>query len=218
VCSHSIEDEIANRECDTDGHYNIAASLIFNPVNPVIVSVRRSGKIATWCRRRETRETIGFTFFLRLFVLFPLGIDSLLAEVYPLAPKALTRASNTPRVRIAMMGKRLFLVMAAGTLLFLQFTSCVSATTPDQQTMQCCRSMPCTPANRSYNCCKTMISTHAPNMLRSARVTLDTPRVTVADSLPAPDMNRPTGALRPRFEAPQHSPPELYTLHASLLI
>src|ERR1700693_2185105 len=54
---------------------------------------------------------------------------------------------------MSMIGKRLFLVLAAGALLLLQFADCMSAMTPDQESMHCCGSMPCTPAQQKHDCC-----------------------------------------------------------------
>ena len=51
------------------------------------------------------------------------------------------------------MGKKLFLVMAVGALFSSRSGDCLSATmTLDQQSMQCCGSMPCTPANHPHSC------------------------------------------------------------------
>jgi hypothetical protein len=117
-----------------------------------------------------------------------------------------------------MSCKRLFLVLAAGALLLLQFADCMSAMTPDQESMKCCGSMPCTPANQSHDCCKAMVSGQSPNMLPTARVSLNAPVITLVEPLASVEIVRlvslPLGAV----DAPQHSPPELYTLHASLLI
>jgi hypothetical protein len=117
-----------------------------------------------------------------------------------------------------MIGKRLFLVLAAGALLLLQFADCLSAMTHDQQSMQCCGSMPCDPSNQSHDCCKGMVSAQAPNVLPVAYVTLHSPAMVVADILVSPRATPYPEPSRLDFEAPQHSPPDLYTLHASLLI
>jgi hypothetical protein len=117
-----------------------------------------------------------------------------------------------------MTGKRIFLVLAAGALLLLQFADCMSAMTPDREGMQCCSSMQCTPANQSHDCCKAMVSGQSPNMLPAARISLHAPAIILVETLAPVEMARlvlsPPGAV----QAPQHSPPELYTLHASLLI
>ena len=119
---------------------------------------------------------------------------------------------------MSMVAKRLFLVLAVGALVLLQFTDCMAAMTPDQQSMKCCGSMQCTRANQSHDCCKRMASEQSPNMLPAGHVSLHPPAVVLVESLVSFEIARvpslPSGAV----EAPQHSPPELYTLHASLLI
>jgi hypothetical protein len=116
-----------------------------------------------------------------------------------------------------MNRKRLFLVLAAGALLFLQFADCMSAMTPDQESMQCCGSMACTPANQSHDCCKAMVSGQASNMVPTARVSLSARVIAPVEPLAVIAMRSVSSPLRVA-EAEQHSPPELYTLHASLLI
>jgi hypothetical protein len=116
------------------------------------------------------------------------------------------------------MGKRLLIVVAIAALLGLQFADCLPAMTPDQQSMQCCGSMPCDPSNQSHDCCKGMVSSQSPSVLPVAHVTLHAPVMVVTDILASPQATPYTEASRLDFEAPQHSPPELYTLHASLLI
>jgi hypothetical protein len=118
------------------------------------------------------------------------------------------------------MVRRLFAVSAVLALFLLGFADCMSALTLDHQSMQCCGSMPCTPANHSHGCCKNMPSPEAPSILPAAHVSLHSP------SLIAVEYPRMLAALwETRASAPptfietgQHSPPDLYTLHASLLI
>jgi len=107
--------------------------------------------------------------------------------------------------------------MALVTLLGLQFADCASAMTQDQQSMQCCGSMPCDPSNQTHDCCKGMVSSQSPSVLPVAYVTLHAP-VMVVTVLASPQATPYTEVSRLDFEAPQHSPPELYTLHSSLLI
>jgi hypothetical protein len=116
------------------------------------------------------------------------------------------------------MRKKLLIVVALVALLGLQFADCTSAMAQDQQSMKCCGSMPCHPANQSHDCCKGMVSSQSPNVLPVAHVTLHAPVVVVSDVLASPKATSHTEASRLDFEAPQHSPPELYTLYASLLI
>ena len=116
------------------------------------------------------------------------------------------------------MVNRLFIVVALVALLGLQFADCASTMTQDQQSMQCCGSMPCDPSNQSHDCCKGMVSSQSPSVLPVAHVTLHAPVMVVTDVLALPQTTPYPVVSRLDFEAPQHSPPELYTLHSSLLI
>ena len=116
------------------------------------------------------------------------------------------------------MSKKLFIVVPLVALLGLQFADCMSATTQDPQSMKCCGSMPCDPSNQSHDCCKGMVSSQSPSVLPVAHVTLHAPVTVVTDVLASPQATPYTEVSRLDFEAPQHSPPELYTLHSSLLI
>ena len=116
------------------------------------------------------------------------------------------------------MGKRLFVVLTVVALLGLQFADCMSAMTQDEQSMKCCGAMPCDPSNQTHDCCKGMVSAQSPNVLPVPHMTLHAPLMVVTDILTSPKAPPYTEASRVGFEAPQHSPPELYTLHSSLLI
>lgn len=117
-----------------------------------------------------------------------------------------------------MARKTTFVILAVVAILLLQFTDCMSAMTHDQQSMQCCGSMPCDPSNQSHDCCKTMASPQSPSVLPAPHVTLHPPTIVAADILPVPQVLALSDASPFDFAAPQHSPPELYTLHSSLLI
>jgi hypothetical protein len=117
-----------------------------------------------------------------------------------------------------MMRKRLLVLLAAVALLGLQFADCASAMTQDRQSMQCCGSMPCDPSNQSHDCCKGMVSSQSPSVLPVTHMTLHAPVMIVTNVLVSPQATPYTEVSRLDFEAPQHSPPELYTLHSSFLI
>ena len=116
-----------------------------------------------------------------------------------------------------MARKSIFVVLAVVAILLLQFADCMAAVTPDQQSMQCCGSMPCDPSNQAHDCCKGMVA-QSPNVLPVPQATLDAPVMVVTDVLASPQLTPVMQISRSEFAAPQHSPPELYTLHASLLI
>jgi len=117
-----------------------------------------------------------------------------------------------------MIGKKLFLLLMAGAVLFLQAADCMNAISQDQQAVQCCGTSQCTPANQSQGCCKTMTSTEMPRMLVKARVSLNVPLAAIAEQAPALKTAMFMPSTRLSFEPQQYSPPELYTLHSSLLI
>jgi hypothetical protein len=117
-----------------------------------------------------------------------------------------------------MLRKVTFAFFAVMAVLLLQFEDCMAAMTEDQQSMQCCGSMPCDPSNQSHDCCKAMVSSQSPSVLPASHITLHIPVMYVADVLPSPLVLDFPEAATADFAAPQHSPPELYTLHSSFLI
>jgi hypothetical protein len=116
------------------------------------------------------------------------------------------------------MRKKLFIVVAMVAVLGLQFADCMSAMTPDQQSMKCCGSMPCDPSNQSHDCCKAMASSQSPSVLPIAHVTLHVPVMVATDILESPQIMTYPEASRLDFDVPTHWPPELYALYSSLLI
>jgi len=117
-----------------------------------------------------------------------------------------------------MFSRKLLSVLVAGTLLLLQFGTCVSAMTLNQQTMRCCGSMPCTPSNDSHGCCDKMVSPQTPNMLPAAHVSLHAPNLATVDYARVLEIIGQAPTLAVRIDLQHYSPPELYTLHSSLLI
>ena len=115
------------------------------------------------------------------------------------------------------MGKRLFVVSIVVALLSLQFADCLSAMTQDQQSMKCCASMPCDPSNQSHDCCKGMVSSQSPGV-PVAQLTLHAPVMVATEIVVSLQIVTNPEGSRLGFEARPHSPPELYTLHSSLLI
>lgn len=117
-----------------------------------------------------------------------------------------------------MVSKKLFPMLAVGAVLFLQFADCMAAFSQDRQAMQCCGTSVCIPENQSHDCCKAMTSAETPILLVKARVSLDTPAVAIVDRTSVPESVMFKPLFPARFEPQQYSPPELYTLHGSLLI
>ena len=107
-------------------------------------------------------------------------------------------------------------VVALGLLLAVPFADCL-AMSHNQQSMKCCRTMPCDPANKGHDCCKKMVTTQVSSALPSVHVLLSPPVAIIADLLPLPPVAE-TEMLRPAFEPQQHSPPPLYILFGHFLI
>jgi hypothetical protein len=116
------------------------------------------------------------------------------------------------------MNKKVFIIVALVALLGLQFADCTSAMAQDQQSMKCCGSMPCDPSNQTHDCCKGMVSGHSAYVLPVAQITLHVPLMVVTDILASQQTPAHPDVSGLHFAAPLHSPPELYSLHASLLI
>jgi len=110
------------------------------------------------------------------------------------------------------------LLLALAAALANYAVDCSAMNTPEQA-MQCCGSMPCPPHHGdSEDCCKTMPSAQALNMLPAAHSSLRVPAVATFKYTRTLDITPLAPVPLAAFEAQQHSPPELYTLHASLLI
>ena len=108
-------------------------------------------------------------------------------------------------------------LVAVSVLLMMQFAEC-QAMSVDQQTMKCCKTMPCDPANHKNDCCKKMVSAQTACLLPGLHVPLTAPIAIALEPLPIAEVSRATKIFWPVVAPPQHSPPDLYTLYASFLI
>jgi hypothetical protein len=107
--------------------------------------------------------------------------------------------------------------MALSVLLLLQFADCY-AMSLEQQSMQCCRHMPCNPANKAQDCCKAMVSVQAPSATPVVHAPFVAPVVVAVDWLALAEVDQTRQVTWPGIDPPQHSPPPLYIVYASLLI
>jgi hypothetical protein len=108
-------------------------------------------------------------------------------------------------------------VVAASVMVLLQFADCY-AMSLDQQSMQCCHHMPCNPANKAHDCCKNMVSAQAPSAVPVVHGPFVAPIAIAVDSVPLTEVVRTSQVASPGVDPPQHSPPNLYIVYASLLI
>jgi hypothetical protein len=102
-------------------------------------------------------------------------------------------------------------------MLVLQFADCY-AMSLDQKSMQCCHHMPCNPANKAHDCCKHMVSAQAPSALPVIHAPFVAPLAVMVQSPPVPEIEKAVQVAWPGIDPPQHSPPRLYIVYASLLI
>ena len=108
-------------------------------------------------------------------------------------------------------------VVAVSVMLLLQFADCY-AMSQDQQSMQCCHHMPCNPANRAHDCCKHMVSAQAPSALPVVHAPFVAPMAIAVDWVPLAEVEHTAQVVWPGIDPPQHSPPPLYIVYASLLV
>jgi hypothetical protein len=108
-------------------------------------------------------------------------------------------------------------VVAVSVMLLLQFADCY-AMSLDQQSMQCCHHMPCNPANKAHDCCKHMVSAQAPSVLPVVHAPFLAPVAIAVDRVPLAEVEQTAPVAWPGIDPPQHSPPPLYIVYASLLI
>ena len=122
------------------------------------------------------------------------------------------------RTVLEVNGKNMLVALAVGVLLLLGFSDCMSAMPLDEQSMHCCGSMPCTPANHSHGCCKHMTSPETPNILRASHASVHPPAITTIEYPRILTVVWQTSTSQEMIETQYNSPPDLYTLHGSLLI
>ena len=116
------------------------------------------------------------------------------------------------------MSNRALTILALMALFSVQLRDCSSLTSVDHQSMQCCGSGSCNPAHHSHDCCKTMVVPSASIGVPSQQPVLAAPVAFVVDRISLFQLPVVPETFHPEFNPQQHSPPELYTLHSSLLI
>jgi hypothetical protein len=116
-----------------------------------------------------------------------------------------------------MFRKITSVVVAVSALLLLQFAECY-AMSLDQESMECCHHMPCNPASKAHDCCKDMVSMQTPSAPPAVHAEFVAPVAIAVDWVPLAEMEHTAQVASPGIDPPQHSPPDLYIVYASLLI
>lgn len=117
-----------------------------------------------------------------------------------------------------MLGRRIVVVAIAGALLLPAVADCLLAATVEAQTMQCCAQSSCAPGHQKQTCVSTPAPGDGARTAPEARTSLAAPSVTVDAHPSAIDLTVTNFTASSITGAPQHSPPELYTLNSALLI
>jgi hypothetical protein len=110
------------------------------------------------------------------------------------------------------------LVLLLAALLLIDAGDCLAGSAQQDQDMDCCRSMTCAPVSLSSTCCSVKDSGQTPRVVPQVRVSLAPPVLAIVERVAASKNWQAKPSSTDSFKAPIHSPPDLYTLHLSLLI
>jgi len=117
-----------------------------------------------------------------------------------------------------MFGPRILVVAIAGALLLPAFADCLTPAAQDTQAMRCCAQLSCAPSHQKQACYSTTAAASGSQSAPETRTSLVAPSVMADVYRPAEELILAAFALTGVADAPQHSPPDLYTLNLALLI
>jgi hypothetical protein len=117
-----------------------------------------------------------------------------------------------------MFGRRILVVAIAGALLLPAFAECLTPAAQDAQAMRCCAQLSCAPSHEKQACYATTAPAGGSQSAPEIRSSLVAPSVTTDIYRPAEELVLAAFASTSAADAPQHPPPNLYTLHLALLI
>jgi hypothetical protein len=117
-----------------------------------------------------------------------------------------------------MLGRRISAVAIVAGLMLPAVVGCLVPNAAQAQTMQCCAQLACARGHQEQACFSTTAPTGSSQSTPELRTSLMAPAFAASVSL-LPVVSDAAAFGSPGVaEAPQHSPPELYTLHLALLI
>jgi len=117
-----------------------------------------------------------------------------------------------------MFGRNILAVAIAGGLLLPGVADCLISATQDAQAMRCCAQLSCVPGRQKTACFATTAWSGGSQSAPEVRTTIAAPWVAADFNTPAEALMVVAFSSNGVADAPQHSPPELYTLHLALLI
>jgi hypothetical protein len=109
------------------------------------------------------------------------------------------------------------LTIVAG-LILPAVLGCLMPAAAQAQTMQCCVQLTCVQGHQMQACCSTMAPTDSSQSTPQLRVSLTAPVLPTDARVSSEVQNAVAFGSAAVTSTPQHSPPELYTLHLALLI
>jgi hypothetical protein len=95
---------------------------------------------------------------------------------------------------------------------------CLAPAATQAQTMTCCAQLSCAQGHQKQACFSTTAPTGSSQSTPELRASLIAPLLTADVSAPLQAQDAAAFGAAHAADAPQHSPPELYTLHLALLI
>lgn len=104
------------------------------------------------------------------------------------------------------------------SLLLSAVAGCLLPNVAQAQTMECCAQLSCAQGYQEQACFSTTAPTGNWRTTPQPRASLVAPSFATDAAAPAAPLDATASSSIEAAEAPQHSPPELYTLHLALLI
>jgi hypothetical protein len=117
-----------------------------------------------------------------------------------------------------MRRKGIFIGLAAGVVLFLQFSDCMALAAQQPKMMECCVQMKCPVAHMKADCCKAVVSAATPAALITGKAFVHAPALAAVLIALTPIPTQHRSVLPVVVLAQRRPPPDLYTLHHSFLI
>ena len=117
-----------------------------------------------------------------------------------------------------MFRRNILAVAIAGVLLLPGVADCLISATQDAQAMRCCAQLSCVPGRQKTACFATTASSGSSQSAPEVRTALAAPSIAADFNPPAETLIVVAFGSTGVADAPQHSPPDLYTLHLALLI
>ena len=117
-----------------------------------------------------------------------------------------------------MLRRNTLVVALAAALLLPAIADCLIQAAQDAHAMHCCTHLSCAPGNLEQACYPTTAPAGGSQSAPEVRTSLVAPSVSADLDAPAEALTVVAFGSADAADAPQHSPPELYTLHLALLI